>query len=40
MNTREECHWSHPWRRFKRGKGVKLNGILECNFLSENAQRT
>jgi hypothetical protein len=24
----------------KRSKGVKLNGILECKFLSENAHRT
>jgi hypothetical protein len=40
VNTREECHWSHAWQRFKRSKGVKLNGILECNFLSKNAHRT
>jgi hypothetical protein len=39
-NFREACHRSHAWQRFKRSKGVKLNGILECNFLSENAHRT
>jgi hypothetical protein len=33
VNTREECHWSHAWQRFKRSKGVKLNGIPECEFL-------
>jgi hypothetical protein len=26
--------------RFKQSKGVKLNGILECKFLSKNAHRT
>ena len=26
-NTRNECHWSHTWKHFKRSKGVKLNGI-------------
>jgi hypothetical protein len=26
VNTREECHWSHAWQRFKRSNGVKLNG--------------
>ena len=26
-NTRNECHWSHAWKHFKRSKGVKLNGI-------------
>jgi hypothetical protein len=25
VNTREECHWSHAWQRFKRSKGVKLS---------------
>jgi hypothetical protein len=35
MNNREECHWSHEWQRFKRSKSVKLNGILECKFLSK-----
>jgi hypothetical protein len=29
VNTREACYWSHAWQRFKRSKGVKLNGILE-----------
>jgi hypothetical protein len=24
--TREECHWSHAWPRFKRSKGVGTNG--------------
>jgi hypothetical protein len=32
-NTREECHWSHAWQRFKQSKGVKLIGILECKFI-------
>ncbi len=35
VDTREECHWSHAWQRFKRSKGVKLNGILECKFMSK-----
>jgi hypothetical protein len=38
--TREDCHWSHAWQHFKRIKGVKLNGILECKFMSKNAHRT
>jgi hypothetical protein len=25
-NTREECHWSHACKSFKRRKGVTLNG--------------
>jgi hypothetical protein len=29
VNTREEWHWSHACKSFKRSKGVKLNGILE-----------
>jgi hypothetical protein len=40
VGTREECHWSHAWQRFKRSTGVKLNGIIECKFLSKNADRT
>jgi hypothetical protein len=37
VDTREEWHWSHAWQRFKRCKGVKLNGILECKCLSRRA---
>jgi hypothetical protein len=37
--TREECHWSHACKSVKR-TGVGSNGILECKFLSENADRT
>jgi hypothetical protein len=33
VDTREECHWSHACKSFKRSKGVKLNGILEWKFL-------
>jgi hypothetical protein len=41
VNTREECQLvTHAWQRFKRSKGVKLNGILECKFLSKNGHRT
>jgi hypothetical protein len=32
-NTREECHWSHALKRFKRGKAVTRNGILESEVL-------
>jgi hypothetical protein len=39
VNTREECHWSHTCKSFKRA-GVGTNCILECNFLSKNAHRT
>ena len=39
VNFREECHWSHACKSFKRTR-VGSNGILECNFLSENAHRT
>jgi hypothetical protein len=40
-HTREECHWSHAWQRFKRrNKGVNPNGILERKFLPENGHRT
>jgi hypothetical protein len=39
-HSREECLWAHAWQRFKQSKGVKLNGILECKPLSENAHRT
>jgi hypothetical protein len=39
VNTREECHRSHAWQRFKRSKGVKLIGItlgiLDHEFLSK-----
>jgi hypothetical protein len=35
VNIREEFYWSHAWQRFKRSKGVKLNGILECKCLSK-----
>jgi hypothetical protein len=32
-NTRrEECYWSHVCKRFKRSKGVKHNGNVECTF--------
>jgi hypothetical protein len=36
VNTREECHWSHACKSFKRA-GVGTNGIFERKFLSENA---
>jgi hypothetical protein len=41
VNTREEWHWSHAWQRFKRSKGVKLNGTTpwEGKFLSKTAHR-
>jgi hypothetical protein len=39
VNFREECHWSHACKSFKR-TCVGSNGILECKFLSENAHRT
>jgi hypothetical protein len=35
-DTREECHWSHACKSFKRA-GVGTNGIIECKFLSKNA---
>ena len=39
--TRDKCHWSHAWQRFKRrSKGVGTNGIFECKLLSKNAHRT
>jgi hypothetical protein len=38
VDTREECHWSHAYKSFKRA-GVETNGILECKFLSKNAHR-
>jgi hypothetical protein len=34
VNSREECHWSHACKSFKR-TCVGCNGILECKFLSE-----
>jgi hypothetical protein len=34
VNFREECHWSHACKSFKR-ICVGSNGILECKFLSE-----
>jgi hypothetical protein len=37
VDTRETCHWSHAWPRFKQSKRVRLNGIPECKFLSRNA---
>jgi hypothetical protein len=41
VDTREECHWPHACKSFKRrNKGVNPNGILECKFLSKNAHRT
>jgi hypothetical protein len=41
VNTREECHWSHACKSFKRRrKGVNLNGILEYKLLPKNAHRT
>jgi hypothetical protein len=39
VNTRDECHWAHACKSFKRA-GVEINGILECEFLPENAHRT
>jgi hypothetical protein len=39
VGTREECHWSHACKSFKRA-GAGTNGILECKFLPENAHRT
>jgi hypothetical protein len=39
VKTRDGWHWPHAWQRFKRSKGVKLNGILECKFLSEHVHR-
>jgi hypothetical protein len=30
---------THAWQRFKRSKGVMLNGILGFGFLSKNAHR-
>jgi hypothetical protein len=38
-NTREEWHWSHACKSFKRA-GVGTNGILECKFLPKNEHRT
>jgi hypothetical protein len=40
VDTRDECYWSHAWQRFKLFKGVKLNGIVSCKFLSEKSHRT
>ena len=34
VNTRDECHWSHACKSFKRA-GVGNNGILDCKFLSK-----
>jgi hypothetical protein len=39
VNFREECHWSHACKSFKR-TCVGSNGILECRFLPKNAHRT
>jgi len=39
VNTREECHWSHACKSFKR-TCVGSNGILECAFLPKNANRS
>jgi hypothetical protein len=38
VNTRDECHWSHACKSFKRAS-VGTNGILECKFLSKNEHR-
>jgi hypothetical protein len=38
VNFRDECHWSHASKSFKR-TCVGSNGILECKFLPENAHR-
>jgi hypothetical protein len=38
VNIREECHWLHACKSFKRA-GVGTNDILECKFRSENAHR-
>jgi hypothetical protein len=35
VDSREKCHWLNAWQRFKRSKGMQLNGILECNVLVE-----
>jgi hypothetical protein len=40
VSTREECHWSHACKSFKRSNHAKLNGTLECKFLSETPTRT
>jgi hypothetical protein len=37
VHSREECYWSHACSL---QTCVRSNGILECNFLSENAHRT
>jgi hypothetical protein len=34
--TREECSWSHAWQRFKRSKGVNLNGTLERKIMPKH----
>jgi hypothetical protein len=38
VDTREECHWSHACKGFKR-TCVGSNGILECKLLLVNAHR-
>jgi hypothetical protein len=38
--TREEFPWPHTCKSVKRRKGVKRNGILECNIMFENEHRT
>jgi hypothetical protein len=38
VNFRDECHWSHACKSFKR-TCMGSNGILYCKFLSENAHR-
>jgi hypothetical protein len=39
VTTREEWHWTHACKSFKRA-GVGTNGIVECNFLPKNAHHT
>jgi hypothetical protein len=34
VNSREECHWSHACKSFKRA-GMGTNGILECKLPSK-----
>ena len=38
VHTREECHWSHACKSFKRAD-VGTNGILKCKILSKNEHR-
>jgi hypothetical protein len=40
VNTREESIGHHTCKSCKRSKGVKLNGIIECELLSKKEHRT